>query len=159
MAFSLHSPVKVLRGVGPAKEKALARLGIFSVRDLLFHIPHGFEDRGRVKLLSEARDGMPATFLLTVGTEPKTARIRAHMTLTKFRVFDESGTVEVVFFNQDYLKNVFHVGELYRFTGKLTQQKRSYSLLTEGVRRDRLSLLRFHALRLLDNISKPLIFI
>jgi len=128
MAFSLHSPVKVLRGVGPAKEKALARLGIFSVRDLLFHIPHGFEDRGRVKLLSEARDGMPATFLLTVGTEPKTARIRAHMTLTKFRVFDESGTVEVVFFNQDYLKNVFHVGELYRFTGKLTQQKRSYSL-------------------------------
>ena len=101
MALTLRSPVKLLRGIGPAKEKALSRLGIFTVRDLLFHIPHGFEDRGRVRLLSEATDGTPASFLLTVGTEPKTARIRAHMTLTKFRAFDESGTVEVVFFNQD----------------------------------------------------------
>lgn len=128
MAFSLQSPMTALRGVGAVKARAFARLGILTVRDLLFHIPHGFEDRGHPKLLSEARDGMPASFLLTVGTEPKTARIRAHMTLTKFRVFDESGTVEVVFFNQDYLKNVFQVGDTYRFTGKLIQQKRSYSL-------------------------------
>lgn len=128
MALTLSSKTSALRGIGPAKEKALARLGILTVRDLLFHIPHGFEDRSRIKLLSEAKDGAPATFLLTVGTEPKTARIRSHMTLTKFRVFDESGTVEAVFFNQDYLKNVFRVGDVYRFTGKLTAQKRSYSL-------------------------------
>ncbi|MBE6656299.1 MAG: ATP-dependent DNA helicase RecG [Ruminococcaceae bacterium] len=128
MALTLHSPVSALRGIGPAKEKALARLGIATVRDLLFHIPHGFEDRSRIRLLSEATDGIASTLLLTVGTEPKTARIRAHMSLTKFRAFDESGTVEVVFFNQDYLKNTFHVGDLYRFTGKLTPQKRMFSL-------------------------------
>ena len=128
MAITLSSPVGSLRGIGPAKEKALARLGITNVRDLLFHIPHGFEDRSRVKRLAEGRDGAPATFILTVGTEPKTARIRAHMTLTKFRVFDESGTVEAVFFNQDYLKNVFHVGDVYRFSGKLIEKNKSYSL-------------------------------
>ena len=135
MALTLRSPVKLLRGIGPAKEKALARLGIFTVRDLLFHIPHGFEDRSRIRLLSEATDGTPASFLLTVGTEPKTARIRAHMTLTKFRAFDESGTVEVVFFNQDYLKNTFHVGELYRFTGKLSPQKKLFSLTAPAFER------------------------
>lgn len=130
MPLSLTSPIGALRGVGPAKERAFARLGIFSVRDLLFHIPHGFEDRGRIRLLSEGADGENASFLLTVGTEPKSARIRAHMTLTKFRAFDESGSVEVIFFNQDYLKNVFHVGDVFRFTGKLSQKKRSFSLLS-----------------------------
>ncbi len=128
MPLSLSSPVSALYGIGPAKEKAFARLGIFTVRDLLFHIPHGFEDRGNIRLLSEATDGATASFILTVGTEPKTARIRSHMTLTKFRAFDESGTVEVVFFNQEYLKSTFHVGETFRFTGKLSPQKRAFSL-------------------------------
>ncbi len=128
MALTFSSPVGALRGIGPVKEKALARLGITSVRDLLLHIPHGFEDRGNVRPLAEAIDGSPASFLLTVGTEPKTARIRGRMTLTKFRAFDESGSVEVVFFNQDYLKNAFHLGEVFRFTGKLTPNKRTFSL-------------------------------
>ena len=135
MSFSLNSPVSALRGIGPVKQKALARLGIFSVRDLLFHIPRGFEDRSRVLPLADATDGAPATFLLTVGTEPKTARIRGRMTITKFRAFDESGTVEVVFFNQEYLKNVFHVGEVYRFTGKLSPQKRHFSLSSPAYER------------------------
>ncbi|MBQ9735301.1 MAG: ATP-dependent DNA helicase RecG [Clostridia bacterium] len=128
MALSLSSPISALHGVGPAKEKAFARLGIVTVRDLLFHIPHGFEDRGRIRTLAEGIDGTPSSFILTVGTEPRTARIRAHMTLTKFRAFDESGSVEVVFFNQDYLKGTFRVGDVYRFTGKLSAQKRVYTL-------------------------------
>lgn len=135
MSITLLSPVSALRGIGPVKEKALARLGIFTVRDLLFHIPHGFEDRRRVLTLAEGTDGAPATFILTVGTEPKTARIRAHMTLTKFRVFDESGTAEVVFFNQEYLKNTFHTGDVFRFTGKLSPQKRIYSLTSPAFER------------------------
>ena len=135
MPISLTSPVSALRGIGPAKEKSLARLGIVTVRDLLFHIPHGFEDRRRVRTLAEGTDGTPATFIVTVGTEPKTARIRAHMTLTKFRVFDESGTAEVVFFNQDYLKATFHTGDVFRFTGKLSPQKRIYTLTSPAFER------------------------
>ena len=126
--ISLNSPVSALRGIGPVKQKALARLGIFSVRDLLFHIPRGFEDRGRIRLLADAVDGTPSSFILTVGTEPKTARIRGRMSITKFRAFDESGSVEVVFFNQEYLKTVFRAGDTFRFTGKLTPQKRLFSL-------------------------------
>ena len=60
MSFSLNSPVGVLRGIGPVKQKALARLGIFTVRDLLFHIPRGFEDRSRVRTLAEGADGVAA---------------------------------------------------------------------------------------------------
>ena len=135
MSFSLNSPVGALRGIGPVKQKALARLGIYTVRDLLFHIPRGFEDRSRVRPLAEGIDGAPSSFVLTVGTEPKTARIRGRMSITKFRVFDESGSADVVFFNQEYLKSVFRVGDVFRFTGKLTPQKNRYSLSSPAYER------------------------
>ena len=128
MPLSLLSPVKALPGIGPVKAGQLARLGIETVRDLLFHIPHGFEDRGRVRLLSDAEEGVSASYILTVGTAPTVARIRGRMTLTKFRAFDESGSAEIVFFNQEYLKTAFHVGETFRFTGRITVKKRALSL-------------------------------
>lgn len=123
-----ESDIQSIAGIGPAKAAAFARMGIFTVRDLLFHLPRGYEDRGNIRTLREGCDGLPASFLLTVGSEPKTARIRKGMSITRFRVFDDSGTVEVLFFNQDFLKNVFHVGDIFRFTGKLVRNKSVYQL-------------------------------
>lgn len=126
----LDDSVKTLPGIGPAKEKAFARLGISTVRDLLFHIPRGYEDRSRIRLIADGRDGEMGCFLLTVGSMPRTARLPSRMTITKFRVFDESGSVEAVFFNQDFVKNIFSVGDVFRFCGKLSAQGRIYQLVS-----------------------------
>ncbi len=123
-----ESSIQDISGIGPAKAAAFARMGVKTVRDLLFHLPRGYEDRGNVRTLAEGCDGAPSSFLLTVGSEPKTARIRKGMSITKLRVFDETGVVEAVFFNQDFLKNVFRVGDVFRFTGKLTRSKTVYQL-------------------------------
>ena len=120
--------IQSLSGIGPAKAAAFARLGVSTVRDLLFHLPRGYEDRGHIRTLRDGCDGALSSFLLTIGSEPKTARIRKGMSITKLRVFDETGTVEAVFFNQDFLKNVFRVGDVFRFTGKLTRNKSVYQL-------------------------------
>jgi len=119
-----------LPGIGPARAKTFARLGIESVRDLLFHIPRGYEDRSRIRTLAEGRDGEYSCFLLTVGSEPRSVRLPSRITLTNFRVFDASGSVEAVFFNQDFLKNVFSVGDEFRFCGKLSAQGRTYQLVS-----------------------------
>lgn len=126
--LKLSDSITALSGVGPAKAKAFARLGITDIRELLFHIPRGYEDRSRIRTLAEGRDGAYSTFLLTVAGVPHTARLRSHMTLTKFRAFDGSGSVEVVFFNQEYLKNTFSPGDEFRFCGKLSIKGRTYQL-------------------------------
>lgn len=117
--LSPASPVTALPGIGPAKAKALSRLQIETVEQLLYHIPRGYEDRGHIVRLIDAMVGMNASFLLTVATSPSTARLRGGLSVTKFRAFDESGTMELVYFNQDYLKQVFTPGDRFRFTGKL----------------------------------------
>lgn len=117
--LTLDSSVSMLPGIGKTREAAFARIGVFTVRDLLYHFPTAYENRGDIRRLADVMaDGETHAFLLTVDTPPKSVTIRRGMTLTKFRAFDESGKIEIVFFNQPYCEKVFRVGEQYRFFGK-----------------------------------------
>ncbi len=126
--YDMDSPVSVLDGVGAARAKALSEMGLKTLGDLIYHFPRAYENRGDIALLRDGLNGEKRAFVLTVASEPHSVMIRRGMTLTKFRAFDESGSVEVVFFNQPYVKNVFKVGSDYRFYGKLQPVKRLFQL-------------------------------
>ena len=121
--LELSDSVRNLKGVGTVRAAALEKLGIRTVRDLLYDFPRAYENRGNIRTLSEGTDGVKSSFLLTVGTAPKTVRLRSHMTLTKFKAFDDSGTIDVVFYNQEYIRQVFSPGDTVRFWGKLNFSK------------------------------------
>ncbi len=130
----LHTPIDALSGVGAARRVAYNRIGVYTVRDLLYHFPRAYEPRGDIHMLAEAggptaggptagTDGAPRSFrmatVLTVSTEPRVARVKGRMTLLKFRAFDESGVCEITFFNQDYLRSTFTIGATFRFWGRV----------------------------------------
>ncbi len=115
----LHTPIDTLSGVGAARKIAYNRMGVFTAEDLLYHFPRAYEPRGDVRPLSAAENGVRMATVLTVSTEAKVARLRGRMTICKFRAFDDSGTCDITFFNQDYLKNVFTIGATFRFFGKV----------------------------------------
>ena len=117
--MSAQAPLTVLSGIGPARAAAFARLGLHSVGDLLQHYPRGYENRGEITTLAAAPAGTKCALLLTVATQPRVHNIRRGMALLKFRAFDESGTAEVTFFNQTYLKDSFSPGQIFRFWGKV----------------------------------------
>lgn len=117
--LELTDSVRNLKGVGTVRAAALEKLGIRTVRDLLYDFPRAYENRGNIRTLSEGTDGVKSAFLLTVGTAPKTVRLRSHMTLTKFKAFDDSGSIDVVFYNQEYVRQIFSPGDTVRFWGKL----------------------------------------
>ena len=117
-AVSLASPVTVLSGVGPAKAAAYEKAGVRTLEDLLLHIPRNYENRGDVRLLSDARtDGGKTAVVLTVATQPQAARLKGKLTVIKFRAFDESGSCELVFFNMPFLRQTITVGSEWRFFG------------------------------------------
>lgn len=120
--------IKALRGVGPAKEAAYARLGIYTVGDLLYHFPRAYENRGNVRRLCECDGQGKASVVLTVATQPRRAMIRRGMTLVKFRAFDDSGDCEIVYINQDYVQSTFPVGGIFRFFGKVDRDGKRYRM-------------------------------
>ena len=120
--------IGTLYGVGPAKIAAYEKLGIHTKRDLLYHFPRAYENRGDVYLLRDAPTDVRTALILTVGTEPRSVRVRGRMSLLKFRAFDESGVCEITYFNQDYLKNKFLLGTTFRFFGKVQKKRSGYQL-------------------------------
>ena len=130
MAKISDASVKVLSGVGPARVKAYAKLGINTVSDLIYHFPRAYENRGDIKLLSECVPGNKAALEMVIGTAPKKAMIRRGMTLLKFTAFDESGTCEITFYNQNYLADKFPLGATFRFYGQVEKVGKRYKMNT-----------------------------
>jgi len=123
-------PITELYGVGKAKAAAYASLGVETVGDLLYFFPRAYENRGFTVPLSAARSDIKNAMIMTVATEPRVSLIRRGMSLLKFRAFDESGSCEVTYFNQNYLKDKFHVGDTFRFWGKVDRQGKKITMIS-----------------------------
>lgn len=122
VALSFDTNIQYMKGVGEARSKALGRLGITTVGQLLYHFPRAYEFRGNVKMLADAENGEVCALILTAATDVKNAKLKRGMVLSKLRAFDASGTCEITFFNQPYVKDSIQKGAEYRFYGKLTRE-------------------------------------
>ena len=113
----LNTDVRYVKGVGEARAKSLAKLGITDLKSLLAYFPRAYEDRRVVRRIAELTIGERACVTAMVAGAPKLSRIRKGLELVKLRVVDESAALELTYFNQLYLKNTFRVGESYTFYG------------------------------------------
>ncbi|MCF0120436.1 MAG: ATP-dependent DNA helicase RecG, partial [Oscillospiraceae bacterium] len=104
---------------GEARAKALNKLGIFELRDLVSYFPRAYEDRTRIKSISEATVGETVCVRATASTEPRLSRIRRGLDIVKVTVFDERSAMDITFFNQSYVRDAIKRGEEYIFYGKI----------------------------------------
>ena len=114
----LGTDVRYIKGVGEQKAKALGKLGIRTLQDLISYFPRAYDDRRAVVKIRDLRDGESACVAAMVAAAPTLSRIRKGLELVKLRAVDESGTLDITFFNQAYRKNSLHPGETYTFYGK-----------------------------------------
>ena len=115
-----ETEVRYLKGVGEARAKALAKLGIFTFGDLVNYFPRSYEDRTQFTQIMASPLEEPVCIRALVANTPTLARVRRGMELVKFRAVDESGSVDITFFNQSWIRNQIHQGETYVFYGKLS---------------------------------------
>ncbi len=114
------TPIGAMAGVGKKRCESFYNLGIKTVEDLLYHFPRAYQNRGDVQKLAMTPDGTVGAYMLTVATKPQTFTLKNRKQITKFIAFDETGKCTLIFFNQPFVKDIFHVGDEFRFYGKLT---------------------------------------
>ena len=114
----LSTDVRYIKGVGEQRAKALARLGVHTLGDLLNYFPRAYEDRTAVRPIAELAVDETACVRAMVATEPRLTRVRRGLDLVKLRIVDESGSADVTFFNQSYVRDQLVPGESYVFYGK-----------------------------------------
>jgi ATP-dependent DNA helicase RecG len=113
---SLDTAVTYLTGVGPARADALRRLGIFTVRDLFYHVPHRYEDASTVAPIAKLRIGDDATIIGTVvskGILPTRKGLRVFQAVVR----DASGLIEVSWPGQPFLDRVIKPNDVLLITG------------------------------------------
>ncbi|MBC5996025.1 ATP-dependent DNA helicase RecG [Romboutsia ilealis] len=117
----LKKDIQFVKGIGPKKAYKLNKLGIFTLKDLLYYFPRQYEDRNNLKKIVELKNEDKATIkALIVGVT--TSNPRKGMTLTKVDVKDETGYAKLVFFNQPYISNTFKNGDTVLVFGKVKKE-------------------------------------
>ena len=124
----MNSDISSLHGVGAKRAQAFNKMGVYTISDLLNHFPRAYQNRGNVRKLTEGIYGENCSYMLTVGSAPHSVTLKNRKVITKFRAFDESGVVEIIYFNSRYVENTFKVGQTYRFWGKLNRVKGHLSM-------------------------------
>jgi ATP-dependent DNA helicase RecG len=118
--MNLSTPVEKISQVGPQYQKRLKKLGIRTVRDLLWHFPHRYEDFSNIIPISEIKIGANVCIRGEIREIKNTRTWKKRMILTSALVKDGSGTIRVIWFNQPYITNVLKVGSLVCLAGKAT---------------------------------------
>jgi len=106
--FDLGGPVQFVKGVGPQRAEALAKAGVRTVEDLLYHLPLRYEDRRRFARVAELRPGMKVAVAGTIAVAG--LRRARRMSLYEVRLDDGSGRLKALWFNQPFLKDSLQRG-------------------------------------------------
>jgi len=114
-----------LTGIGEKRAQALRAAGLNTIFDLINYFPRDYDDRSQIKTIEELIPGAVNTIRGTLASEPDNVNPpRKNMggrplTLTKALLKDTTGKLEMVWFNQPYLKKYFKTGQEYIFTGRV----------------------------------------
>ena len=111
--------IKTLNGVGPQRAKILEKKGIKTVEELLYYFPRGYEDRTNFCDIRDAKDGEYVCISATVYSPVRETRIRKNFTIYQMTVFDDSGQIRVLWYNNRFVKGVFKTGDNVLFYGKV----------------------------------------
>ena len=115
----LQTDVRYIKGIGEARAKALSKLGIATLQDLIGYFPRRYEDRAMTRTIRELELGETVCVRAMIANDPVASRISGGRTVVKARAVDDSGALDLTFFNQEYRKNSLHRGETYIFCGKV----------------------------------------
>jgi len=122
------TPVGLISGIGQYYQKKLEKLGIKTVRDLLYHFPNRYEDFSNFKNIEELEVGETATIsgqILDIKTRRSWQR---KIFITEALVQDKTDSIKVIWFNQPFLSQNLKPGNLVSLAGKVAENEKGIYL-------------------------------
>lgn len=118
----LYESVSILPGVGKKKVEALSGLGIQTVMDLFYYFPYRYNDFYEQNIYN-LQDNDKAVLRGTVTTSPILSRFGGKRSTLRFKMLVQDLTINIVFFNQPYLRDKIALGEDLAVYGKWEQSQ------------------------------------
>ena len=113
--------IRVLKGIGEKSEKLFAKLGLFTVGDLLQYYPREYDLYGKPVSVGELKSGEKGAVLAAV-TFPVDIKNTGKLTVITTTVQDATGRLTLTWFNMPFLRNTLKRGSVYVFRGRVTEK-------------------------------------
>lgn len=126
--MNLSTPLTTAGRVYKMYAKRLEKLGITTMGDFLLHIPNRYDDFSLGSKISEVQPGEVVTIQGEV-LEIKNEFTKRYKKLQKAKVQDDTGILDVLWFNQTYLTSAIHVGDRISLSGRVEQNGRTLMLV------------------------------
>lgn len=124
--MDLAAPIQEVKGIGPKTAEVLHKAGIFTLRDLVYHLPRDYEDFQRAQSIASLQPGK-VTVRAKIETI-STRRMRRNLALTEATLRDESGAIKAIWFNQPYRAKQFDQTKEYYFSGTMALSYGHYQI-------------------------------
>lgn len=121
--------IQYIKGVGPKRSSKLKRLDINTIEDLLYFVPREYDDRSKFKTIKECDNGEKVSLEVEVTGSPNIIRPRKNLSILKVPVKDDSWNGYLTWFNQDYLKDKFLIGDKFIVNGKINKIGREIQIM------------------------------
>ncbi|MBO4854925.1 ATP-dependent DNA helicase RecG [Candidatus Saccharibacteria bacterium] len=115
--MDLAAPIQEVKGIGPKTAEILHKAGIFTLRDLVYHLPRDYENFQQAQKISDLK---PGNVVIKAKVEDiKIRRMRRNLILVEATLRDKSGAIKTIWFNQPYRAKQFDAGKDYYFSGTM----------------------------------------
>ena len=117
--LKLSDSVSQVRGVGPRYLKYLEKLGIKTVKDLLWHFPFRYEDFSQIKKIKDLQVDENCSLVVTIDKIHLRRSYHKRMFIIEAKASDDTGTINVIWFNQMFLIKTITPGSTISLSGKV----------------------------------------
>lgn len=124
----LTDSIESIGRITPLQKKALYRLGIHTIRDLLYHFPARYGDTATATAINHLEEGQEASIYGRITKLDTGKTLRGKMAKATATITDDSGSLRITWFRQPYLARMLKEDSLVRATGKITAYNNKLTL-------------------------------
>ncbi|MBK6090351.1 ATP-dependent DNA helicase RecG [Ruminococcus difficilis] len=123
-------PITKLSGIGEKRAALFRKLGIETVGDMISYYPRSYENWSDTTDIGNVQPEEKCVVRGKVMTPVNTIRISGGRTMAKLSISDDTGYLNLVFFNNKYISSMLRYGETYLFMGKVAYDKYGYQMVS-----------------------------
>ncbi len=121
--MELTSPLEALFRIAEPQKKALKKLRIQTPEDLLYHFPARYGDVAEMRTIGSLSQGETVVVFGTISKLQATKAFRKKIPMGTAELKDDSGKIQIVWFNQPYIAKMIPENALVRVEGKLSARR------------------------------------
>ncbi|MEK7635181.1 MAG: ATP-dependent DNA helicase RecG [Patescibacteria group bacterium] len=133
MIIKTDTPLETIFRLSLFQKKALSKMRLKKVEDLLRHFPTRYGEAGAVKSIEYLTAGEEAVIFGKISKLKTGKTFKSKVAISTAEVEDSTGKIKLMWFSQPYIAKMFFEGNLVRLEGKISERNGELSMLNPKI--------------------------